>query len=80
MSFEQVAPSHLKEIIANLERLDIEKTEVSNHMKDVYAEAKAQGFDIKTLKSVLKIRKMDKSQRQEQEELLDLYLSTLGMN
>ncbi len=80
MSFEQVAPSHLKEIISNLERLDIEKTEVSNHMKDVYAEAKAQGFDIKTLKSVLKIRKMDKNQRQEQEELLDLYLSTLGMH
>ncbi|CAO5675850.1 MAG: hypothetical protein HEEMFOPI_00944 [Holosporales bacterium] len=74
-----VSSNQLRLIIEKIERLEEEKTQISEHIKDAFAEAKGEGFDIKTLRSVLKLRKMKPEDMSEQEELLDLYLSALGM-
>lgn len=74
-----VSSGHLKSFIERIERLEEEKLEVSEQIREVFAEAKGSGFDVKIIRQVLKIRKMETQERQEQEELLDLYLSALGM-
>ena len=68
----------LRTIIERLERLDEEREAIMADMKEVFAEAKGEGYDTKTLRKVLKIRKTDKAKRQEEEAILDLYLSALG--
>ena len=73
------AGEKLRQYIAQLEQLEIEKNQVAEHIKDVYTVAKSTGFDSKIIRQVLKIRKLDASKRQEQEELLDTYLHALGM-
>jgi len=73
------AGEKLRQFVAQLEQLEIEKNQVSEHIKDVYVVAKSTGFDTKIIRNVLKIRKMDHSKRQEQEALLDTYLHALGM-
>ena len=75
---ETVAAQRLRRFIERVERLDEEKSTISADIKEVFAEARAEGYDVKTLKKVIAIRKMDKASRQEAEALLDLYLSTLG--
>ena len=75
---ENVAADRLKSFIERIERLDEDKTAVSNDMKEVYSEAKGEGYDVKTLKQVIKLRKLDRATRQEQEAMLELYLSVLG--
>ena len=74
-----VAAGQLKSIIERIERLEEEKKAVAEQIKEVYAEAKANGFDTKTLRKVISLRKRSTEERQEEEALLDLYLSALGM-
>ena len=72
------AQGQLKSIIERIERLEQEKAEVAEQIKEVFAEAKGNGFDVKTLRKVVRIRKVDRAKRQEEEALLDLYLSAIG--
>ena len=72
------AQGRLRTIIERLERLEEDKQAVLTDMKEVFAEAKGEGYDVKILRQVLRIRKQDKAKRQEQDALLDLYLSALG--
>ena len=74
-----VAAGQLASIIERIERLEDEKKEVAEQIKEVYAEAKANGFDAKTLRKVVALRKKPTEERQEEEALLELYLSALGM-
>jgi uncharacterized protein (UPF0335 family) len=69
----------LKAFVERVERLEEEKKATSDDIRDVYAEAKANGFDVKALRQVIKLRKLDVQERQEQEAILDTYLHALGM-
>ena len=68
----------LRQTIDRIERLEEEKKEIAEQVKEVYAEAKAFGFDTKALRQVIKIRKIDRTEREEQEMVLDTYLAALG--
>ena len=68
----------LRQTVAKIERLEEEKKEVAEQIKEIYAEAKAFGFDTKALRQVIKLRKVDKAEREEQEMVLDTYLLALG--
>jgi len=72
------AQGQLKSIIERIERLEEDKAAVAADLKEVYGEAKGNGFDTKILRKVVRIRKQDRAQRQEEEALLDLYLSAIG--
>lgn len=74
-----ITGSQLKSIVERVERLEEEKKALADDIRDVYAEAKANGFDAKTLRTVVRMRKQDRAEREEQEALLDLYLHALGM-
>jgi uncharacterized protein (UPF0335 family) len=76
---ESVAADQLKAFIERLERLEEEKAGIQGDIKDVFAELKGQGFDVKAVKALLKIRKQDHSERQEQEAILELYMHALGL-
>lgn len=78
-SATSVAAGQLRAIVERVERLEEEKKEVAEQIKEVYAEAKANGFDTKTLRRIVTLRKKDSEERQEEEALLDLYMSALGM-
>ncbi len=73
-----VAAERLRSFIERVERLEEDKAAIMNDIKEVYAEAKGEGYDVKILRQVIRLRKMDNADRQEQEALLDLYLSALG--
>lgn len=73
-----VAADRLRSFIERVERLEEEKAAIMNDVKEIYAEAKGEGYDVKTLRQVVRIRKMDRTERQEQEAMLDLYLAALG--
>ncbi|HEY9219612.1 MAG TPA: DUF2312 domain-containing protein [Phenylobacterium sp.] len=72
------AQTQIKSIVERIERLEIEKAEVAEQIKEVMAEAKGNGFDVKILRKVIRLRKQDRAKRQEEEAILDLYLSALG--
>jgi uncharacterized protein (UPF0335 family) len=72
------AQGQLKSIIERIERLEEDKAAVAADLKEVFAEAKGNGFDTKTLRKVVRFRKQDVAKRQEEEALLDLYLSAIG--
>jgi uncharacterized protein (UPF0335 family) len=72
------AQSQLKSIIERIERLEEDKAAVANDLKEVFAEAKGNGFDTKTLRKVVRYRKQDRAKRQEEEAIFDLYLSAIG--
>jgi len=72
------AQGRLRAIIERLERLEEDKQAVMLDMKEVFAEAKGEGFDVKILRKVIRLRKQDKAKRQEEDAILDLYLSALG--
>ncbi len=74
-----IAREQLKSIVERIERLEEEKAALAGDIKEVYAEAKAKGYDTKTLRTVIRLRKQDSAERQEPEALLDLYLHALGM-
>jgi len=72
------AQSQLKSIIERVERLEQEKSELAEQIKEVFAEAKGNGFDVKIIRKVVRIRKQDRAKRQEEEAILDLYLAAIG--
>lgn len=74
-----IASDQIRSIVERIERLEEEKQAIADDVKEVYAEAKANGFDTKVLRQIVRIRKQDTAERQEQEALLDLYLHALGM-
>ena len=74
-----VAQDQLRSFVERIERLEEEKKTISDDIKDVYAEAKGNGFDTKVLRRVISLRKQDQNERQEQEAILDLDLQALGM-
>ena len=69
----------LKSFIERIERLEEEKKTISDDIKDVYAEAKGTGFDVKAVRQLVRMRKQDQAERQEAEAILDLYKAALGM-
>ena len=73
-----VAAERLRSFIERVERLEEEKAVIAGDIKEVYAEAKGEGYETKILRQIIRLRKMDRAERQEQEALLDLYLSALG--
>ncbi len=73
------AKDQLKAIIERIERLEEEKKTISDDIRDVYAEAKGNGFDVKALRTIVRMRKQDANERQEQETILETYLQALGM-
>ncbi|MGK9168242.1 DUF2312 domain-containing protein [Inquilinus limosus] len=74
-----IAADRLKSFIERIERLEEEKAGIAGDIKDVYAEAKGTGFDVKIIRQIIRLRKMEQDDRREQEELLDLYKQALGM-
>ena len=75
-----IAADHLKSFIERIERLEEEKKALADDIKDVYAEAKGTGFDVKIMRKIVSIRKQDREKRREEEEILDLYMAALGIN
>ena len=75
-----VAQGRLRTIVERIERLEEDKAAVMEDIKEVFAEAKGEGYDVKILRKVIRIRKMDKAKRQEEEAILDLYLAALGLD
>lgn len=73
------AVNQLRQIVERIERLEEEKKALADDIKEVYAEAKGHGFDTKILRQVIKLRRIDRADRQEQEAILELYLDALGM-
>ena len=73
------AAGQLRSLIERIERLEEEKTALTSDIREVYAEAKGHGFDTKIMRQVVRMRRLDKADRQEQEAVLDLYLAALGM-
>lgn len=74
-----IAAAHLRAFVERIERLEEEKKTIAEDIKAVFGEAKANGFDTKILREVIRLRKQDTAERQENEALLDLYMHALGM-
>jgi uncharacterized protein (UPF0335 family) len=79
VSPDSVAQDQIKAFIERIERLEEEKSAIAGDIKEVYAEAKGNGFDTKVLRKIISIRKQDAAERLEQEALLELYMTALGM-
>jgi uncharacterized protein (UPF0335 family) len=77
---EEINAGHLRAFIERIERLNEEKKALSEDIKEVYGEAKANGFDSKIIRKIISIRGQDPDQRTEEETLIDLYLAALGAN
>jgi uncharacterized protein (UPF0335 family) len=73
------AKDHLRAFVERIERLGEEKKAISDDIRDVYSEAKANGFDVKALRTIVKLRKIDLAERKEQEAILETYMHALGM-
>lgn len=73
-----VAAERLRSFLDRVERLEEEKSTIAGDIKEVFAEAKGEGYDTKTLRKIIRLRKMDRAKREEEEALLELYLSALG--
>ena len=73
------AKDQLKALVERIERLEEEKKATSDDIRDVYAEAKGNGFDAKALRSIVRMRKLDSDERREQQEVLETYMHALGM-
>jgi uncharacterized protein (UPF0335 family) len=73
------AKEQLKSIVERIERLEEEKAALTADIREVYSEAKGQGFDTRIMRQVVRLRRLDRADRQEQEAMLDLYLGALGM-
>lgn len=74
-----IAVDQLKSIIGRVEKLEEEKAGISADIRDVFAEAKGNGFDVKAIRTIIKLRKMDHSEREEAETILETYMRALGM-
>ncbi len=75
-----VAGEHLRSYIDRIERLEEDKAGLAADIRDIYAEAKGNGFDARTMRRIVSLRKLDQGERDEQEALLDLYRRALGMS
>ena len=73
------AKDQLKAFVERIERLEEEKKAISDDIRDVYAESKANGFDVKALRSVIRLRKQEPTERNEQQLILETYMNALGM-
>lgn len=73
------AKDQLKAFVERIERLEEEKKTISDDIRDVYAESKASGFDVKALRAVIRLRKQDAQERLEQQLILETYMNALGM-
>jgi uncharacterized protein (UPF0335 family) len=73
------AKDHLKAFVERIERLEDEKKTIADDIRDVYAEAKGTGFDVKALRTIVRLRKQDVDERREQETILETYMHALGM-
>jgi len=76
---EGVAGARLKSFIERVERLEEEKSALAEDIKEVMGEAKSVGFDVKTIRKIIRLRKMDEEKRREEEDLFDIYKAALGM-
>jgi len=76
---QTVAAGQLRAFIERIERLEEEKKTIADDIKDVFAEAKGTGFDTKAMRTIIRLRKKDQAERQEEESILDLYMAALGM-
>lgn len=76
---QTVAAGQLRSLIERIERLEEDKKTIADDIKDVYAEAKGTGFDTKAIRTLVRLRKKDQAERQEEEAILDLYKAALGM-
>jgi uncharacterized protein (UPF0335 family) len=74
------AKEQLKTLVERIERLEEEKGALTADIREVYSEAKGQGFDTRIMRQVVRLRRLDRADRQEQEAILDLYLAALGMS
>lgn len=74
-----VAGDQLRTIVERVERLEEEKQTIADDIKDVFAEAKSNGFDVKALRALIRLRKQEPNERQEHEAILDVYMHALGM-
>ena len=79
MDSNAVDGGHLKAFIERIEKLEEEKRALADDVKDVYGEAKSMGFDPKIMRKIVSLRRQDRAKREEEAEILDLYLSALGM-
>jgi uncharacterized protein (UPF0335 family) len=79
MPAARIAKDHLKAFVERIERLEEEKKVIADDIRDVYGEAKANGFDTRALRAVVRLRKQDTEERKEQEAILETYLQALGM-
>ena len=75
----RVAKDHLQAFVERIERLEEEKKAIADDIRDVYAEAKGTGFDVKALRAIVQLRKQDADERKEQEAILETYMHALGM-
>ena len=80
MANESVAQDQLRAFVERIERMEEEKKAIADDIKEIYAEAKGNGFDTKVLRKIVAIRKQDHAERMEQEALLELYMAALGMS
>jgi len=78
-SVHRFAKDQLKAFVERVERLDEEKKAIADDIRDVYAEAKGNGYDVKALRTIIRLRKQDKDERMEQEAILETYMHALGM-
>ncbi|RYE06005.1 MAG: DUF2312 domain-containing protein [Rickettsiaceae bacterium] len=76
---EVIAKEHLIQFISRIERLEIEKADLAEDIKEIYAEAKATGFDTKIMKQIIKLKKLDKAKLAEEEAILELYMQALDL-
>lgn len=79
VSTDSVAQDQIRAFIERIERMEEEKKAIADDIKEIYAEAKGNGFDTKVLRQIVRIRKQDHAERMEQEALLELYMTALGM-
>ena len=79
VSSDSVAQGQIRAFIERIERMEEEKAAIADDIKEIYAEAKGNGFDTKVLRQIIRIRKQDAAERMEQEALLELYMAALGM-
>ncbi len=79
MQLQTSARDQLRTIVARIERLEEEKAALAADLREVYAEAKGNGFDVKALRTIIRLRKQDPNERQEEESILETYMQALGM-
>lgn len=79
MNIGDNAKEQLRSIVERIEHLEEEKKQIAGDIKDVFVEAKSNGFDVKALRTIVRMRKQDKEKREEQEAILSTYLQALGM-